>query len=53
MTLLFKYLAPLQKHCLMTSVNQLAAQIKLIEAWKSVHQEGYAITLDPCNKERP
>ena len=35
------------------SVNQLAAQIKLLEAWKSVHVEGYAIVLDPYRKDRP
>ena len=35
------------------SVNQLAAQIKLTEAWKSVHLEGYAIVLEPYNKNRP
>ena len=35
------------------SVNQLAAQIKLTEAWKSVYLKGYAIVLDLYNKERP
>ena len=35
------------------SVNQLAAQIKLLEAWKSVHIPGYAIVLEPYSKERP
>ena len=35
------------------SVNQLAAQIKLLEVWKSVHVEGYLIELEPFNKERP
>ena len=35
------------------SVNQLAAQIKLTEAWKSVFLKGYAIVLDLYNKERP
>ena len=35
------------------SVNQLAGQIKLIETWKAVHIEGYAIELDPYNKDRP
>ena len=35
------------------SVNKLAAQIKLTEAWKSVHLEGYAIVLEPYNKDRP
>ena len=29
------------------SVNQLAAQIKLIEVWKSMHVEGYPLVLDP------
>ena len=29
------------------SVNQLAAQIKLIEVWKSINLEGYPLTLDP------
>ena len=29
------------------SVNQLAAQIKLIEAWKSVYLEGYTIVMEP------
>ena len=32
------------------SVNQLAAQIKLTEVWKSVNIKDYAITLDPYNK---
>ena len=27
------------------SVNQLAARIKLLEVWKAVHVEGYAIVL--------
>ena len=31
------------------SVNQLAAQIKITEVWKSVYVEGYAIELDPYN----
>ena len=35
------------------SVNQLAGQIKLMEAWKTVHVAGYAIELDPYNKDRP
>ena len=35
------------------SVNQLAAQIKLIEVWKSFHVEGYPLTLDPyANPDR-
>ena len=29
------------------SVNQLAAKIKLIEVWKSVHSEGYPLSLEP------
>ena len=32
------------------SVNQLAAQIKLTEVWKSIHVENYAITLAPYNE---
>ena len=32
------------------SVNQLAAQIKLTEVWKSVNIKDYAISLDPYNK---
>ena len=35
------------------SVNQLAAQIKITEVWKSVYREGYSIKLDPYNKDRP
>ena len=35
------------------SVNQLAGQIKLLETWKAVHVKGYAIELDPYNKDRP
>ena len=31
------------------SVNQLAAQIKLLEVWKSVNLEGYPIMLEPYN----
>ena len=33
------------------SVNQLAAQIKLQEVWKSINVEGFAIKLEPysCN----
>ena len=35
------------------SVNQLAAQIKLIEVWKSVNVEGHPLSLDPyTNPER-
>jgi hypothetical protein len=34
-------------------VNQLAAQIKLFEVWKSTHVEGYPLTLDPyANPDR-
>ena len=32
------------------SVNQLAAQIKLTEVWKSVNIKDYAIVLDPYNR---
>ena len=35
------------------SVNQLAAQIKLQEVWKSINVEGYALTLDPYNSHLP
>ena len=31
------------------SVNQLAAQIKLVEIWKSTHVEGYPICLEAYN----
>ena len=31
----------------------MAAQIKLLEAWKAVHVEGYAIVLDPYSKFNP
>ena len=31
------------------SVNQLAAKIKLVEVWKSIHQEGNPIGLEPYN----
>ena len=38
---------------LLLSVNQLAAQIKLIEVWKSVNVEGHPLSLDPyTNPER-
>ena len=33
------------------SVNQLAAQIKLNEVWKSINQEGYPIQLEPYNSQ--
>ena len=39
----------LQKFNLL-SVNQLAAQIKLTEVWKSINVEGYPIVLDPYNR---
>ena len=42
----------LEKYDLL-SVNQLAAQIKFLEVWKSVYVEGYSIELEPYNKERP
>ena len=32
------------------SVNQLSAQIKLLEVWKSLNQEGYPIKLEPYNE---
>ena len=32
------------------SVNQLAAKIKLIEVWKSVHREGSPLSLEPYNQ---
>ena len=35
------------------SVNQLAAQIKLTEVWKSKNVENYAISLDPYNPPQP
>ena len=38
----------LEKYPLL-SVNQLAANIKLTEAWKSLNQEGYPIKLEPYN----
>ena len=31
------------------SVNQLAAKIKLVEVWKSIHKEGNPIRLEPYN----
>ena len=34
------------------SVNQLAAQIKLVEAWKSQNIEQYPIKLEPNNPNR-
>ena len=39
----------LQKFNLL-SVNQLAAQIKLTEVWKSVNIEGYPVLMDPYNR---
>ena len=35
------------------SVNQLAAQIKLIEAWKCLHRDNYPLKLEPNNPDRP
>ena len=35
------------------SVNQLAAQIKLQEVWKSINIEKYGIILDPFNNNLP
>ena len=32
------------------SVNQLAAKIKLVEVWKSVHREGSPLTLEPYHQ---
>ena len=34
------------------SVNQLAAEIKIIEAWKIMNVQGYPITLDLNNPSR-
>ena len=34
------------------SVNQLAAQIKLVEAWKSQNIEQYSLKLEPNNPDR-
>jgi hypothetical protein len=39
----------LQKYNLL-SVNQLAAQIKLTEVWKSINIEGYPVVMDPYNR---
>ena len=35
------------------SVNQLAAQIKLLEVWKATHMKDYPIELEPYYKIRP
>ena len=35
------------------SVNQLAAQIKLIEVWKATNVENYALILEPYRPNRP
>ena len=35
------------------SVNQLTAQIKLLEVWKATHVKDYPIELEPYNKIRP
>ena len=32
------------------SVNQLSAQIKLVEAWKIVNVQGHPLTLEPYNE---
>ena len=34
------------------SVNQLSAEIKLTESWKSVHIDGYPFQLEPNNPSR-
>ena len=36
-----------------TANQERAAQIKLLEVWKSVHVEDYSIELEPYNKIRP
>ena len=41
----------LQKYTL-PSVNQLAAQIKLVEAWKCINKENYPLKLEPNNPDR-
>ena len=35
--------------CQLLSVNQLAAEIKLIEVWKSIHVKGSPISMEPYN----
>ena len=35
------------------SVNQLSAQIKLTEVWKSENVEGYALSFEPYKRPRP
>ena len=42
----------LQKYNL-PSVNQLAAEIKLTEAWKSTHVDLYPVKMEPLNPGRP
>ena len=34
------------------SVNQLAGEIKLLEAWKSIHIDSYPFKLEPNNPNR-
>ena len=34
------------------SVNQLAAEIKIIEAWKSINIQGYPFQMEPANPDR-
>ena len=34
------------------SVNQLAAQIKLVEVWKSINVPGYPLSLETYNPQR-
>ena len=41
----------LKKHGL-PSVNQLAGEIKLVEAWKSTHVTSYPFQLEECNPNR-
>ena len=41
----------LEKYGLL-SVNQLAAKIKLLEAWKIVNKDDYPLTLEPYNPQR-
>ena len=41
----------LQKYKLL-SVNQLAAQIKLVEAWKSINRDNYPLKLEPNYPDR-
>ena len=41
----------LQKYKLL-SVNQLAAEIKLVEAWKIINRDNYPLKLEPNNPDR-